>query len=185
MRIIIFSISIILHELAHIIVGFLFGYKIKNFKFLPFGTYIEFQEHVKSNNQILKNIIIYLSGPIMNFFISYIFFMFKFNFSEEIIYSNLILGIFNLLPMNPLDGGKILKEIFKIFYDNKRSNLYSYKITKLFLCIFTFIYGILIIKFKNITLFLVLIYMWYIDIKEYKKLSSLIKIYDIIEKCNI
>ena len=181
----IFLISILIHEFSHILVGIFFGYKVKNFKFLPFGAYIEFKEHYKIKKQILKNCIIYLMGPISNFLISLIFVFYNFKYSEQIVYINFILGIFNLLPIIPLDGSKILREILINFFDNKRSNIYSYRVSKILLCLSTFIYSILIIKIKNISLFIVLLYLWYIDHKEEKKLNTVIKAYKIIEKTNI
>lgn len=177
----IFLISILLHELGHIITGSLCGYKIKNFVFLPFGACIEFKEH---KTQILKNIIIYFSGPMVNFFISYFFILYKIKFSTEIVYTNLILGIFNLLPINPLDGSKILKELLKKFLNNKKCNIISYKLSKFFLVIFSFLYSTFLVKIQNLSILIVLLYLWYIDFKEYKKLQTLLRAYNVIEKTN-
>ena len=182
MEFIIFFISIFLHECSHIIVGNLFGYKLDNFKILPFGMYIQFKENKKNRYIVLKNIIIFLVGPITNFFISIVFMFVEIPYSYEIIYTNLILGIFNLLPLNPLDGSKILKEILKLMLGNKKGNIYSYLIMKTFLCIVTFMYSVLIIKIKNISFFIMILFFWYIDCKENRKLNTLIKAYDIIEK---
>lgn len=182
MLIFIFIISIIIHECIHILAGVICGYKLKNFKFVPFGTAIEFEDN--SYNNAIKNIFIYIVGPLSNFFISYLIYITNIKFKEEIFYTNLILGIFNLLPLNPLDGGKILAEILKLIFNNKEANMYSYIINKVFLCFFTFLYSILIIKIKNISLVFLLAYLWYLDLKEYKRIVILKRVYSLIEKSN-
>ena len=182
---IIFIISILLHELGHIIVGFVLGYKLKNLKFIPFGAKIEFKELKKSKNIILKEILIYFSGPSINFIVCFIISLSNnFSFKNEWFYTNFLIGIFNLLPLTPLDGGKILKQFMKLFLNNKVSTIFSYKITKVFLCIFTFLYGIFIIKIKNISLLVILIYLWYIDFLENRKIETFKKVYTLIEKSN-
>lgn len=181
---VIFLFSILIHELSHILIGLIFGYKLKNFRFIPFGAVIEFKELKKSKSEILKNLLIYFSGPLSNFIICYFAYITNYQISKDILYTNLILGIFNLLPLTPLDGGKILKELLKLVFSHKMSNIISYKITKFFLCLFTFLYSIFIIKLKNISLLIILVYLWYIDIIESKKIATLKKVYRLIEKSN-
>lgn len=178
----IFVCSIFIHEISHIITGSILGYRVKKFCFLPFGAYIEFKEREKINHQIIKNILVFLAGPISNFFISYFSFTYEIRFKEEIFYTNLILGIFNLFPIIPLDGSKILKEIFKIFFDNQKSNIYLYRFSKLVLCLFTFFYSLFIVKIKNLSLVIIIVYLWYVDYKEEKMLKTTIRAYKVIEK---
>lgn len=56
--------------------------------------------------------IISLAGPLSNFLLaillSVIFSIFQFSFLVPFIYLNVILGVFNLLPIHPLDGFKIV-----------------------------------------------------------------------------
>lgn len=182
---IIFIISILLHELGHIIIGLLFGFNLKKLKFIPFGAKIEFKEVYKTKNLIFKEMLIYFAGPFMNFLVCIIMFVKNSWFDTELFYTNLIIGIFNMLPLHPLDGGKIVKQFMKLFFNNKKSTIITYKITKVFLCIFTFLYSIFIIKIKNISLLIILIYLWYIDFLENRKIESLKKVYLLIEKSNI
>lgn len=179
---IIFLISMLLHELGHIIIGLILGFKLKNLRFIPFGAKIEFRELKKTKKIILKKILIYSAGPIMNLVSCYIVFFIDFEFNEEWFYTNLLIGIFNLLPITSLDGGKILKQIMKLFLNNKKSTIISYNITKVFLCIFTFLYALFIVKIKNISLLVILIYLWYIDFFENRKIETLKKVYSLIEK---
>ncbi|MBP3596767.1 MAG: site-2 protease family protein [Clostridia bacterium] len=181
---IIFIISIFFHELGHIAVGYILGFNLKCFKFIPFGAKIEFMEFKKTKNISIKRILVYFSGPLMNFILCFYIFFNDIDLKEEWFYTNFLLGIFNLLPLMPLDGGKILTQFIKLFFNNKCATIISYKITKVFLCIFTFLYGIFIIKLKNISLLVILIYLWYIDFFENKKIVTLKKVYSLIEKSN-
>lgn len=181
---IIFIISILFHELGHIVVGYILGFNLKSLKFIPFGAKIEFIEFKKTKNIIFRSLLIYFSGPLVNFILCFLAFFYDIYFKEEWFYTNFLLAIFNLLPLTPLDGGKILKQFMKLFFNNKLSTIISYKITKAFLCIFTFLYGIFIIKFKNISLLIILIYLWYIDFFENRKIDTLKKVYLLIEKSN-
>jgi len=62
------------------------------------------------------------AGPLTNFFIAIVFGLFLrlvpglnavfANFVMAIVYINLILGVFNLIPLPPLDGSKILASFF-------------------------------------------------------------------------
>ena len=177
----IFLLSILLHELGHIAIGRIFGYKLKNIHFLPFGIYIEFKEKEMIKKQSLINIVIYLFGPIVNFFICIIFLKVKTSISEIIIYMNLILGVFNLLPIHPLDGSKIIKEVLYILIGNKRGNIYSHNLSKCCLCIFTFINACFLVKFHNISIIFAILYLWYVNQKEEESLNKLLIAYNTIE----
>ena len=183
---VIFFISILLHELFHAIFGIALGLKIKKIRINPLGFNIEFMSF-KEKNRISKKIIIYLAGPLFNFVIALIFYMLNIDndLKVNIVYTNLVLGIFNLLPILPLDGGKMLKEICNKFLGFKNSNVYVLLLSKVILIIISVCYSILIFKVKNIFVFLVIIYLWYLYYLEEKKLSTVIKVYKILEKVEI
>jgi len=70
----------------------------------------------------IKKVLIALAGPLVNLLI--IFMTSKLNITyiaqkETIIYSNLLILIFNLLPIYPLDGGRILKGILHMILRKK------------------------------------------------------------------
>ena len=141
----------------------------------------------REKNRIGKKIAIYLIGPLFNFLIAFVCYKININYNLKlnIVYTNLVLGFFNLLPILPLDGGKIFKEILNYFFGYKKSNIIVLNISKVFLILFSLLYSILIFKVKNIFIFFVIVYLWYLYYVEEKKLATVIKVYNILEKVNV
>ena len=181
---ILFIIFIMCHEFTHMIIGMLLGFKPKTLRLNPLGVSIEFYNYSENNKKNRwKRIFTYLAGPIINFVFCVIFYFLNIEYiiKSKIIYTNLLIGIFNLVPIVPLDGGKILKEILKFFYDNKIASLFMINITKVILIIITLLYSIAIFKLKNILIFLLIMYLWYLYYIEEKKTRLLIKVYEMIQ----
>lgn len=90
----------IFHELGHIITGLLLNQKIEKVILLPIGCLTIFNKKVNSNSMI--DFIITVMGPIFQIVL--------FFFIKQDIYLkyNLYLLFFNLLPIYPLDGYKLL-----------------------------------------------------------------------------
>ena len=86
------------------------------------------------------------------------------------------------MPIYPLDGGRILKNIFKILYGNKRANTYINTISNVVVISLTMLSSILIIVYKNIAIFLIIIALWSLTIKENKRYFTYNKIYKTIDK---
>lgn len=177
----IFLAFIILHEIAHMVVGMLVGLRPKVFKINPLGVSIEF--YMYQSRKSYKKIITYLAGPISNFLMSVVFFFLPISeeLKWEIIYTNLLLGIFNLIPIMPLDGGKIMKEILVKQVGNKEATIFMNHLTKVVLVIFTIVYSILILKIQNFAIFLLVLYLWYLKYLEDQKIKIFLKAYEVME----
>lgn len=165
----IFLIFVFIHEIAHLFCGILIGGIPKKLYLNPLGVSLEFYSYGKKNS--LSKICFFLAGPLINLIIGFIFSFIKYDeyYKIKIIYTNLALCIFNLIPIIPLDGGKILKEILKIFFNIEKSNKIVLIISKIFLVILSLIYSVLILELKNIYLLLLIIYLWYLYFLEKKK----------------
>jgi len=182
---VIFIVFIFIHELFHMITGIVVGFVPKTMRLTPFGVSIEFYSYSKRGiKESIKKIITYLSGPLVNFLIAIIFYNINIDMSLKIklVYTNILIGVFNLIPIVPLDGGKIVKEILKNIVGNKKANVYMIKSTKVILIILSLIYSVLILEIRNIAILIILLYLWYLYYMEEKKLSLMLKVYDIVEK---
>lgn len=105
--------SIFLHELGHIVIAMLFGRQIYSLTLLPVGLNATIEEGATAGFQ---NIVIFAIGPIINIFLAIAGFLlssFIINIDESIYFfirTNIYLSAFNMLPILPLDGAKILRE---------------------------------------------------------------------------
>lgn len=178
----IFILFIFLHELAHIAVGFCFGLRVSSINMSLFGFSTELYTY-KSRKSYIK-IITYLAGPIFNLVCALIFYYSKIqsDMITNIVYTNFLLCFFNLLPILPLDGGRILKEILKKYIGNKNASIVMNMVTKVFLIAISAVYAVAILKLKNFAILFLIIYMWYLYSLEAKKLATLKRVYDIIER---
>lgn len=166
---IIFLIFISLHEIAHLIWGVIIGGIPKSICINPFGISLEFYSYGK--NKFLNRIILYFAGPLANIIFTIIFMKFDLieSYRTKIIYTNLALAFFNLIPIIPLDGGKIFLEIMKKFLNIEIANKFIMFFSKTFLMIITLIYSFAILKLKSIFILIILIYLWILYLKEEKK----------------
>ena len=157
-------IFILLHELGHAITGIILGLKIKKININVFGLSIEFENYGKE--RINNKIIIDMAGPFINIISFIIAVKFK---NEEIVYINILLAIINLLPIYPLDGGRIVKNLLLKKHNYKQVINYTEKISKDTLIIITAVSSLVILYIKNFGIFLVIIYLWSIALKEWRK----------------
>ena len=114
-ELVLFMLIIIIHELGHICAGLLFKQKIEKVILLPFGGITIFS--MKLNISIYKEFIIASMGPIFQI-IGYLI-LSNFIHNTYFYYYNLVILIFNLIPIYPLDGSKIIDSIFNYFSNYK------------------------------------------------------------------
>ncbi|MEG1930309.1 MAG: site-2 protease family protein [Anaerovorax sp.] len=144
-----------LHELVHGGVAKKLGYTPEKISLGLFGGVLHLREGFLNPRDEL---FIHLAGPLFNLTLSLCLFLFvKFQFLLEdnlvetylfpILVSNLILGIFNLMPFYPLDGGKIL-ELYLAFFCGYGTAKRISQILSVIFSIFLFIFGIYLIQYN-------------------------------------
>ena len=181
----------LIHELGHAIVARFLRYKLLKFKVMPLGFSIFLQTNIEDYNKkikrgnmfVLKTLIISMAGPITNIilFIIALFLPIELMIKEKIIYINAIIAIFNLIPMYPLDGSKILQNTLKLFCKNKESYKYTKIVANAILITFTIFCSIFILYARNIAIVAILIYLWYINIKENERQKIRVQILEKIK----
>lgn len=176
---------ILVHEIAHLLTGILLGLKPKKILFAIAGFSIEFEERnvknylLKSKKRIKNNIIIDLGGPAINFLLAIVFLFMKI---PDFVYANLIIFLINILPIVPLDGGRILRNILMYKYTFKTVNNVMIEISKYNLIILTLLSSMIIVYLQNPAIAIFILYLWILYIKE-KHNSNMIKnMYKIISK---
>lgn len=112
------SILFVIHELGHILTSMYFKWQIDKILFLPFGGITIFKENL--NRPIKEEFLILIMGPLFQI-LGYLFFQ-RF-FSSIFLSYHLFFLIFNLLPLIPLDGSKLLELGLQYFYSFKKSHL--------------------------------------------------------------
>ena len=182
----------IIHELGHLVAGLALGMILESIKLMPYGLSISFKLIPKDYNKKIgtgnlleiKKIIVATAGPLTNFFIILIIFNLKIDLISNliIVYANLLIIIFNLLPIYPLDGGRILKGILHIIVGKKESEKYINNISFISLVILTFIGSIGIYCLKNIAIFYIIIFLWLLYVKEDIIYKKRLKIFNLIKK---
>lgn len=115
-------IIVFFHEIVHYIAARCLGFTGFDVEILPVGTVLRLKELDEATAR--EDLIISISGPLVNIILAVFFYFiwrstgFSNSMVEMYFKGNLTIGIFNLIPAFPLDGGRILRALisYKTFY---------------------------------------------------------------------
>ncbi|MFI5153963.1 MAG: site-2 protease family protein [Chitinophagales bacterium] len=140
---VLYVVSLFLHELGHYLVGRTLGYRQNQLLLLPSGAV---GRVLDERFTLIEKLLIRLAGPLTNLLIAIILKMFILpyaaywnepsnigvvepgNFLFQLHLINLGLAIVNLLPVMPMDGGSMLKDILSSNPNSRK----SYRVVALF-----------------------------------------------------
>jgi len=115
-----FFSSVLIHELAHSLMAIRHGMKIHSITLFVFGGISSIEEEAKTPGSEFK---IAIAGPLSSFALAGVFHLARYGLGGvlpplglEVLwylaFVNLALGIFNLIPGFPLDGGRVFRSIW-------------------------------------------------------------------------
>lgn len=140
----------VVHELGHIICLYILGEKPKLIELSFYGIRLE-----QNNNcmNFFENITVYLSGPAANFILSAVLFSFGRIYGiKTMAVTSVCVGIFNMLPCVPLDGGNLLNLILSCFTSEENCRKISFFASVLIILPLLICGFILLFRNGNITL---------------------------------
>lgn len=125
-EVIVIFFSIIIHELAHVYLAFKLGYKVDCVELFPFGGVARIEGLI--GTEPLKEIKVVVIGPAINVLLAVVFiltkkYLFENQIIDLLIKTNVMLALINLLPILPLDGGRILRAILSLNIGIKKATL--------------------------------------------------------------
>ena len=141
-------VCVTLHELAHSLTAMHFGVRVRDITLLPIGGISRMEEMPKKPKEEL---LMSVAGPLTNFVIAVVLILGSVLLRGEaglsarqlnevlgsvrwsglpsyLIIANIMLGIFNLLPAYPMDGGRVLRSLLALKLDHDKATAWAVNI---------------------------------------------------------
>lgn len=165
--------SVVLHELGHALTARRFGVRTRDIMLLPIGGVASLEHMPRSSREELW---IAIAGPLVNLAIAAATFLLLSlfggvlggevgalaqSFLSSLMWANLGLAIFNLIPAFPMDGGRVLRAMLARRRGYLRATLTAAGIGR----VFAIGFGILGL-FTNPMLLLVAVFLWAVGRRE-------------------
>lgn len=116
-------ISILIHELSHAYVADRLGWMVSGIKIDLFTG----SAAVDTNIHERDSIPVVAAGPLSNLALAivsiFIGVFFPYNFMATMVVVNILLFLFNILPIYPMDGGRILRDTLYLKLKNRRKSV--------------------------------------------------------------
>ena len=156
------------HEMGHVATAAVLGVGVKRIHFTPLGMTAVLVDFEKLRT-LIKAVIL-IAGPFVNLALIPIFYIMNRPFLWQ---ANLILFIFNMLPIYPLDGGRLLSTVLSKKIGMISANTFL-MITGRFFIGLIFIFGFIqVILFPfNISLICLGVYLKKAATQHYKEIST-------------
>lgn len=159
-----FTLLIIVHELGHFLTGKILCFKVQKIEIYPYGGCSKLEYDI--NTFLWKEWLVLLMGPFTQCVFVFLVCFLKVDVPNYFYHYHIFILIFNLLPIYPLDGGRLvnlfLASLFSYYQSIRISFYFSFFV---YLMIF---FTILLFKW-NLIYFLIMISL---GIKIYKEIRQ-------------
>lgn len=167
---------VLIHELGHVMAAKNFGWRVKEIQLLPFGGVAVVDE--MASVPAWQEIIVTLSGPLQNGMMMVAALVLQSTgvisgeWSAYFIQANMYVALFNLLPILPLDGGKIMQCVLSFWLPYQKVIVFS--------CVASLILSILLLLAAafhtlyggfQLNLFMIGLFLFYSNWYAYKGMS--------------
>ena len=135
-------ISILIHELSHAYVADRLGWSVSGIRIDLFTG----SAAVDTNIHERDSIPVVAAGPLSNLALAivsiFIGLFFPYNFLVTMVVVNILLFLFNILPIYPMDGGRILRDTLYLKLKNRRKSVRISAVVSLITTTLVLIYAI-------------------------------------------
>ncbi|WP_277351306.1 M50 family metallopeptidase [Bacillus sp. RO1] len=162
---------VFIHELGHGIAATHYNWRIKQVLLLPFGGVAEMEEH--GNRPLKEELVVTLAGPLQHVWLSAgAFLLFKLGYLSagmwEMFFTfNIMIFLVNLLPIWPLDGGKIMGLLFSRTSAFAQAHERTLQASFVFLALFCTTY--LVIDPLHINIWIITVFLFFSLYTEWKQ----------------
>lgn len=162
---------VVFHEFGHALTARRFGIKTRDITLLPIGGIASLESMPEKP---VQEILVALAGPAVNVVITLLIALWlnfqgalpglaslasedSTPFIYQLMYVNVFLALFNLLPAFPMDGGRVLRALLAFGFTRVRATIYAARLGQLFAVAFA-LYGL---YGHAPTLLLIGIFLWF------------------------
>ncbi|MDQ0886163.1 stage IV sporulation protein FB [Paenibacillus sp. V4I9] len=120
---------VLVHEFGHLAAANGFGWRVREVQLLPFGGVLIVDELGTAPTR--EELIVSLAGPLQHVWMILVALLMKWvdvgasSWWDYFIEANLMIGLFNLIPVMPLDGGKVMQSLLGYLLSYHNTILYT------------------------------------------------------------
>ena len=151
-----FFACVLLHEFGHALAAKFFGIQTRDIIITPIGGLARLQGI--SQQHPLQELVISLAGPAVNLLLAFAFVAYLLltsrgfvpdqidAFPQILLWANMALCVFNLVPAFPMDGGRILRSLLALFLPYTAATSFAANLGRIFAILFV-AFGIYVREF--------------------------------------
>ncbi|ANE48921.1 hypothetical protein SY83_13880 [Paenibacillus swuensis] len=116
---------VFIHEMGHVAAAKSFGWNVTEVMLLPFGGVAAVDD--AGGKPVLQDIAVALAGPLQNVLMAGLALWFEdrgwwtTEWTQYFVTANMMIGGFNLLPIQPLDGGRVMQALVSLWMSYHRT----------------------------------------------------------------